>query len=317
MANLPRLLPIVFVAVGGVLAMKAITSLDLVPNVFHAAEAFASDKKVEPAAKSEKKAKPSADHASTSAKAASKAGSETQSSADPTQSYAISPTVMAADDAASHGSPAATPAPMTPVCATSIDQLAQQAGMSTNELQILQSLGKRRAQLDDREQQLNTRGQLIDAADSKLDARIKQLGDLKAQIQGLLDQANKVGDDDTARLVSVYSAMKPKDAAAVMSSMDDTVRLPIAAKMKDRALASVLGAMTPDAARQLTEKLAKRMQKADGLQQQLDKATTGSGSGASTAADAGTKPSPGSKAGPAGKSGSAKSGTAKAAGAKA
>ena len=41
MANLPRLLPIVFVAVGGVLTMKAITSLELVPQAFQAAEAFA------------------------------------------------------------------------------------------------------------------------------------------------------------------------------------------------------------------------------------------------------------------------------------
>jgi flagellar motility protein MotE (MotC chaperone) len=161
------------------------------------------------------------------------------------------------------------------VCATSIDQLAQQAGMSANELQILQSLGKRRAELDQREAQLNTRGQLIEAADSKLDARIAQLSDLKTQIQGLLDQATKVQDDDATRLVAVYSAMKPKDAAAVLTSMSDDVRLPLAAKLKDRALASILGAMTPDAARELTEKLAKRMQKADGLQQQLDKTAAG------------------------------------------
>ena len=266
MANLPRFLPILFVAVGGVVAMKAITSLDLAPGVYHAAEAFAADaaKKL-PAKKAVPKAKA--------------AGAEADRGDDPTESYAVSPE-MAAADANSAASDAAasvpqTSMPMAPICATSIDDLAKQAGMSPNELQILQNLGQRRQQLDQREQSLNSQQALIDAADSKLDARIQQLSDLKTQIQTLLDQANKTQDDDTNRLVAVYTAMKPKDAAVVMASMKDEVRLPIAAKMKDRALAAILGAMDPAAARDLTEKLATRMQNAGGLQQQLDKASAG------------------------------------------
>ena len=275
MANLPRFLPLVFVAIGGVVAMKAITSLDLAPNAFHAAEAFAADVTKKAPAK-----KPAP-------KAAKAEGVETKGGDDPTESYAVSPALMAAD-ANSAASDAAASAPTAPICATSIDDLAKQAGMSPNELQILQNLGQRRQQLDQREQSLNSRQALIDAADSKLDSRIKQLSDLKTQIQALLDQANKTQDDDTNRLVAVYTAMKPKDAAVVMASMKDEVRLPIAAKMKDRALAAILGAMDPASARELTEKLATRMQSANGLQQQLDKATTGGaasgGAGAKTAA---------------------------------
>ena len=263
---LPRFLPLVAVAVAGVFALKAITSLEVMPDVFKAATAFAAD-----AQKSDKKAdKPAAKKAA--ARASSKG--EVDKADDPTQSYGVDPALMAAD-AASHGKDAATTAPMTPICATSVDDLAKQAGISPNELNILQSLGQRRAQLDQREQQLNSRAQLIETADSKLDARITQLADLKTQIQGLLDQATKVQDDDTTRLVAVYAAMKPKDAAAAMTIMSDDVRLPIASKMKDRALAAILGAMSADAAKDLTEKLAKRMQRADGLQQQLNKTAAG------------------------------------------
>ncbi|CAL4866835.1 hypothetical protein MMA231_01080 [Asticcacaulis sp. MM231] len=286
---LPRFLPLVAVAVTGVLAMKAITSLDLVPGAFHAAEAFAAD------VKGDKKAEKSA-----TKKGAAPKG-ETDRPDDPTQTYGVDPALMAAD-AAAHAKDAATPAPMAPICATSVNDLAKQAGMSPNELNILQSLGTRRAELDQREQQLNARTQLVEAADSKLDARIQQLSSLKTQIQGLLDQATKVQDDDTNRLIAVYSAMKPKDAAAILSTMSDDVRLPIAAKMKDRGLAAILGAMTPDAARDLTEKLAKRMQRADGLQQQLDKATTGGpaasgpqAANAKPAANAAAKPMPAKK----------------------
>jgi flagellar motility protein MotE (MotC chaperone) len=262
---LPRFLPLVAVAVAGVFALKAITSLEVMPDVFKAATAFAADAK--------KTDKPAAQK--TAQKAAPKAGKgEVDKADDPTRSFGIDPALMAAD-AASQGKDAAAAAPMTPICATSVNDLAKQAGISPNELNILQSLGQRRAQLDQREQQLNSRAQLIEAADSKLDARITQLADLKTQIQGLLDQATKVQDDDTTRLVAVYAAMKPKDAAAALTIMSDDVRLPIAAKMKDRSLAAILGAMSPDAAKDLTEKLAKRMQRADGLQQQLNKTAAG------------------------------------------
>ncbi len=270
---MPRFLPIVFVAVAGVLAMKAITSLDAVPAMFHAAQAFAADTKKPDAKKADVKP------------AAKAKGEETNKGDDPTESYAVDPALMAAAAGASASDAAAT-APVAPICATSIDDLAKQAGMSPSELQILQNLGTRRTQLDQREAQLNSRGQLIDAADAKLDARIQQLTDLKGQIQGLLDQATKVQNDDTTRLVSVYAAMKPKDAAAAMTIMADDVRLPIASQMKDRALAAILGAMTPDAAKDLTEKLAKRMQQANGLQQQLNKVTNGGTAAASPPANA-------------------------------
>jgi len=267
---IPRLLPIVCVAIGGVLAMKAVTSLDVVPDVFHAAQAFAADAKT-PAKKAAAK------------KPAARGGAEADKSDDPSESYAVDPALLAADAGAS-ASDAAAIAP-APICATSLDQLAKDAGMPVSELQVLQSLAQRRTQLDQREAQLNSRGQLIDAADAKLDARIQQLSDLKTQIQVLLDQANKVGDDDTNRLVAVYSAMKPKDAAAVMASMSDEVRLPIAAKMKDRALAAILGAMQPEQAKDLTEKLATRMQRTDSIQQQLNKVASG-GAAAATPANA-------------------------------
>ncbi|MFT4076283.1 MAG: hypothetical protein QM647_12225 [Asticcacaulis sp.] len=283
---LPRFLPLVAVAAGGVLALKAITSLEVMPDVFHAATAFAASAQKPDQKNGQKTDKPAAEK---KAAAKSTGKGEVDQPDDPTQSYGVDPALKAAD-AASQAKDAAATAPMTPICATSVDDLAKQAGMSPNELNILQSLGQRRAQLDQREQQLNSRAQLIEAADSKLDARITQLADLKTQIQTLIDQATKVQDDDTTRLVAVYSAMKPKDAAAAMTIMSDDVRLPIASKMKDRALAAVLGAMSADAAKDLTEKLAKRMQRADSLQQQLNKTTAGGPSAPGATPAAAAKP---------------------------
>ena len=150
-------------------------------------------------------------------------------------------------------------AKLAPVCAPTAAELAKEAGLSPAELQVLQSLGDRRGQLDQRESDLDTQVQLIAAAEAKLDSRIAEMNGLKTDIQGLLSQADQQQAAETGRLIKVYEAMNPKDAALRMASMEDTVRLPMAAKMKERVLAAILGKMDPDAARILTEKLAHRI----------------------------------------------------------
>lgn len=253
MANLPRFLPLVFVAIGGVLAMKAVSSVDSVPDMLKSARAAFAEE----AAPAEK----------TPTKAAAKTAETKADGADGAQATNAQATnAMSVMDVAS---PAATVAP-APICATSINDLAKQAGMSPSELQVLQSLGTRRTQLDAREKQIASQEALIQAADAKLDGRIKQMEALKAQIQGLLDQASKGADEDTARMIKVYESMKPKDAARVLETMRDDVRLPIVAKMKERNLAAILAQMTPAGAKELTEKLAMRMKQSEDIQSKLN-----------------------------------------------
>lgn len=216
MKNVPRILPIVGVAVVGVLAVNAMAGAKSVPDLLSGAKAFA-----------EGVAKPEA-------KAAS------------------------ADDAAS-GAAAKAPAANPPrICAPSATDLAKEAGLSPAELRILQSLGARRGQLDQREQDIDVQLQLLAAAEAKLDAKMKTLNGMKGEIQGLLGQADAQKAAEVDRMVTVFSAMKPKDAAARMTVLDDAVRLPIAGKMKERTLSMILANMSPADAKVLTERLASR-----------------------------------------------------------
>jgi len=187
---------------------------------------------------------------------AAKAFAEDAGGAKPAVKPAVAPNATVAS------APVAKPAP---VCAPTAAELAKEAGLSPAELQVLQSLGNRRGELDQRESDLDTQVQLMAAAEAKLDARIKEMNGLKADITGLLGQADQQQAAETGRLIRVYEAMAPKDAAGRMQTMDDGVRLPMAAKMKERALAAILGKMDPDAARILTEKLAHRVDTAQSV----------------------------------------------------
>lgn len=202
MSKLPRLLPLIAVAIGGVVAVRAV---GVAPDLFQGARAWAEE-------------------------------------------------AVPAD---------ATVAPARPapaVCALNPEQLAEQAGISPAELRIIQSLSARRTELDARDADFATTLPLMVAAEQKLDAKLQALEALKAEVQALLGQADEREQAEIDRLVAVYSAMRPREAAAVFVSLNDDVRLPVAAAMRPRALAAVLAQMPPAAAKTLTEKLAARFE---------------------------------------------------------
>lgn len=203
MSKIPRLLPLIAIAIGGVVAVRA---LGVAPGLFDGAKAWAEE----------------------------------------------------AVPAAAPGTTPTTPAPA--VCALTPDQLAQQAGISPAELRIIQSLSARRTELDARDADFATTLPLMVAAEQKLDAKVQALAAIRTEVQGLLGQVDGREKEEVDRLVAVYSAMRPREAAAVFVGLDDGVLLPVAAAMRPRSLAAVLAQMPPPAARALTEKLAHRFQ---------------------------------------------------------
>lgn len=197
MSKIPRLLPLIAVAIGGVVAVRAV---GVAPGLFEGARAWAEE-----------------------------------------------------------ATPAAAPAkPAAAICALSPEQLAQQAGISPAELRIIQSLSNRRIELDARDTDLASMLPLMATAEQKLDAKVAALEVVKAEVQALLGQVDDKEKAETDRLVAVYSAMRPREAARVFATLDDDVRLPVAAAMRPRSLAAIMAQMEPDAARVLTEKLARR-----------------------------------------------------------
>jgi len=218
--KMPRLMPLVAIAAGGVLAINAVENG---PGIVGAARSFAEGV--------------SAKHGE--AKAADAVAADASATAPASASQVV----------------AAKPAP---ICAESPTQLAKDAGLSPAELQVIQSLGARRGELDEREQGLDTQLALIQAAETKVDAKIATMNGLKADMQGLLGQLDDKQQAEVDRMVKVFEAMKPKDAAPRFVLLSDDVRLPIAAKMKERALSAILANMPPADAKKLTESLSAR-----------------------------------------------------------
>jgi flagellar motility protein MotE (MotC chaperone) len=130
---------------------------------------------------------------------------------------------------------------------------------SASEVDVMNSLSKRRRELDKREGQLTTQANMIAAAEQRVDAKIAQLKQLQAQITQLIGQRDDAQKAQVAALVKTYSIMKPKDAARIFNNLPDDVLVPVAHDMKSDQLALVLASMNADNAKALTVKLANKL----------------------------------------------------------
>jgi flagellar motility protein MotE (MotC chaperone) len=165
-----------------------------------------------------------------------------------------------AEDAAPTPAPAAaanaTPAPAPNQCAP--PTLAEMAGLSAAEVQVLQALSARREALDQRADEVETQDALVLAAERRLDERLTELRRLEANVNDLLGRLDEAQEQRMAALVDVYQRMRAKDAAEVFDGLDDAVLVQVASRMRQASLAEVMGRMTPDRARRLTQMLAER-----------------------------------------------------------
>jgi flagellar motility protein MotE (MotC chaperone) len=134
------------------------------------------------------------------------------------------------------------------------DQIA-----SASEVDVMNSLSKRRRELDTRDAQLAMQANMIAAAEVRVDAKINQLKQLQAQINALLVQRDDAQKAQLASLVKTYSTMKAKDAARIFNNLPDDVLVPVAHDMKSDILALVLANMNSEGAKALTVKLANKL----------------------------------------------------------
>lgn len=129
---------------------------------------------------------------------------------------------------------------------------------SSSEIEVLQSLSKRRDDLEKREQRLETREALLSAAEQEVDRKVMELNTLKGEIEVLLGKQQTMEDERIISLVKIYENMKPKEAADIFNTLDMTVLLPVISRMSERKSSPILAAMTPEKARIVTIRMAEQ-----------------------------------------------------------
>ncbi len=135
--------------------------------------------------------------------------------------------------------------------------------VSSAERAILERLHARRQELDARARELELRETLLKAAEKKLEDR---MGEMKAMEARLNSGLQKKEQADAARfksLVTMYETMKPKDAAKIFDRLEMKVLIEVASQINPRRMSEIMSVMSAEAAEKLTVELTARASPSD------------------------------------------------------
>jgi flagellar motility protein MotE (MotC chaperone) len=130
--------------------------------------------------------------------------------------------------------------------------------VSASERAILERLQSRRQELDARAREMDIRESLLKAAEKRVESRVEELKGVESQISTATEQKSQAEAARFKGIITMYEAMKPKDAAKVFDRLEMPVLFQIASQIAPRKMSDILGLMSPEAAERLTVEMARR-----------------------------------------------------------
>lgn len=121
---------------------------------------------------------------------------------------------------------------------------------------LLADLASRTKELDEESRRIEEQKRTIEASQAALDVRLKQYDDRQSSLAEKTEQEKKQGDEEIERLVKIYEAMPPRDAASIFNVLDFRVLVPVMSKMNPRKASAILAAMSAERANMTTQMLA-------------------------------------------------------------
>jgi flagellar motility protein MotE (MotC chaperone) len=144
---------------------------------------------------------------------------------------------------------APAPAPEPAVAETGMLDQSAIPGASVQESKDVRSLKRR-------EDELVAKERALASMEKSIDDKLAELKRSEATLKGLLDQADVLKDARIKRQVDTYMAMKPKQAAEVLSNMDQDLAVKILTGMKPKVAGEIMTYVKTPKAAKLTEAMS-------------------------------------------------------------
>jgi len=130
--------------------------------------------------------------------------------------------------------------------------------VSASERAILERLQSRRQELEARAREIDIRESLLKAAEKRIETRVEELKAVESRISTASEHKTETDAARFKGIITMYEAMKPKDAAKVFDRLEMAVLFEIASQIAPRKMSDILGLMSTEAAERLTVELARR-----------------------------------------------------------
>ena len=133
---------------------------------------------------------------------------------------------------------------------------AGEVGCTDEEILVLRDLRNRDRVLLRRSRALDERASALAELEQGVASELERLESLRAEILDLLVGQRSALKQRVAKLSRMVDQMKAKDAAELLSGIDEGVALQVLQKLKPKQAGKVLGAMPGSKAQDLADKLA-------------------------------------------------------------
>lgn len=134
---------------------------------------------------------------------------------------------------------------------------SEQAPLSMRNLQLMQSLEKRKEALDRREAALKREEDRLQGLKQEIEERLADVSATEKRVLQIMGMADKLGEEKLDRLAKLYSSMRPEEAGPLLDRINEGVALKLLMRMKARQASRILPYMQPEKAARLTDRMAK------------------------------------------------------------
>lgn len=123
---------------------------------------------------------------------------------------------------------------------------------------LLTILAEERAALEERERRAAEREAFAAAAEARARIEIEHLTEVRAGLEALAKERADMQNADLQRMAKMYSLMKPKDAARILSGLDNMAIVGVLDQMNERESAPILAELPGQKAEAVSRVLIER-----------------------------------------------------------
>jgi flagellar motility protein MotE (MotC chaperone) len=131
------------------------------------------------------------------------------------------------------------------------------SGTDRGREQLILLLQQKEASLTRKESLISDRERAVRLAEEQVEKRIQELQTLREEIRGMLEGLDGEREERVARLVKMFEAMRPSQAAEILSVTEDAVALEVLERMNKTKAGKTLAAMEPKRAAYFAGRIGK------------------------------------------------------------
>nr|WP_295834307.1 flagellar motor switch protein [uncultured Azospirillum sp.] len=165
--------------------------------------------------------------------------------------------LKATDPKAVEAAPAPAPLPVSTPVAEVPPPVALAPPNCTDPL-LRTAIDEQKADSAGRQNRLREAEAVLAATEARVGTQIQRLNGVKREVEALMTQRSNLQQEDLKRMVSIYEAMKPRDAARILTDMETDIVVDVLDRIAERRAAPILAELADAKAREVTRLILQR-----------------------------------------------------------